>query len=759
MLFTSPLIRIDHIIQVSERITIANTEKLNRDGSVVWIRSLASYNYWKAYELAFARGDSVDRTALIALVNNASLLIALAVVYNAFYVRLKSGRLSLQNLISGLLLGVIAMAVMLNSWTLQPGVVFDTRTVVLGLTGLYFGAIPSLIAVAMTSILRFSMGGDGVYMGIATIISSTGIGLLWRYRRRRVLHDLSLGELYVFGLVVHLAMLACSVLLPSDSIGAFFSFTALPVMIIYPVASMLAGWAMSSQEARRKAEETAKELAATREELGLIFDAAPVAIISLDLDFKVTEWNMAAEKIFGWARSEVIGKPLPFVPASERESHRNLTLAALSGESLRGQMLARVRRDGTEVKVRLHNAPIVNGEGKVEGVLGILEDVTEQYRAEAALKESETRFRELYMNMTSGVAIYEIDKENEVPIFSDMNPAGCGITGVNVESIKGRDVKEVFPGVVEMGLYDKIIEVWKTGKPQHHPAKLYRDNELVFWAENYVYRHGSDEIVAVFDDITQKRRTLEELERRVTERTEELEAANRELEAFAYSVSHDLRAPLRAIKSFTQIISDRYSQSLPDDAKRFFGFILKAGDDMSQLIQGLLDYSRLGRTALNMERVSLAETVDETLEVMAMKIKGENAVVRVGKPLPEVIADRSLLNRILINLLDNAIIYHKPYQAPEINISAEQESGDVILSITDNGMGIDQKFRDRVFEIFQRLHSSEEISGTGLGLALVKKCVELIGGEITLESEPGKGSTFSVKLRGGGDVRSSNTNG
>ncbi|HPX22354.1 MAG TPA: PAS domain S-box protein [Mesotoga sp.] len=688
----------------------------------------------------------MGREAALALVNNAALLISLTVIYSALYIRFKKEKLLLQKIISGLLLGVIAMAVMVDSWELSPGVVFDTRSVVLGLTGLYFGFIPSIITVIMTSILRILMGGSGAAVGVSVIICSATTGLLWRYRRRRALHQMTLVELYLFGIVVHIFMMIGMLFLPADPRNAFFSVAAVPVMLVYPIATALTGWAMSSKEAQLRGEEAVHELSLARKRLAAIVEASPVPIISLDMEYNVTEWNQAAEKVFGWKRSEVIGRPLPIVPEEDVQNHRDLTEKTRSGDYQRGTLLLRKRKDGSKVVVRLHNATIFNEEGQPEGILGILEDVTRQQEAERALKESETRFRELYTNMNTGVAIYKIG-ENDEAVFLDMNPAGCRITGVSRDEIVGRRVEEIFPGVIEMGLYDIIIQVFKSGLSQRHPLKKYKDNRIAFWTDNYVYRHGKDEIVVIFEDITQREKTLEELERRVKKRTAELEAVNKELESFAYSVSHDLRAPLRAIKGFAQIISERYAGALPSEAGRYFDYIVKAGENMSILIQDLLDYSRLGRVALKIEAVSLAHAVDKALDTLCSKIDEERGKITVEGTLHFVEADITLLNRVLANLIENALTYHAPERPPEINISSRREDGYVFLTIKDNGIGIDRKFHNKIFEIFQRLHSADDYQGTGIGLAIVRKCVDLMGGEISLESMPGEGSVFSVKLK------------
>ncbi|RME86070.1 MAG: PAS domain S-box protein, partial [Caldilineae bacterium] len=246
----------------------------------------------------------------------------------------------------------------------------------------------------------------------------------------------------------------------------------------------------------------------------------------------------------------------------------------------------------------------------------------------------------------------------------------------------------------------------------------------------------------------QTRRHALELEERVARRTAELEAANRELEAFAYSVSHDLRAPLRAIQGFAEIIADRYRSHLPEEGRQYFDYIVEAGQNMYAIIQDLLDYSRLGRVALKLEPVSVAETLSSAWQTLSVRAAEEDAHLEVSGPLPTVVADRHLLERMFTNLLDNALTYHRPGEPPHITVSARQQGEDAIIYMRDEGIGIEPRFHNAVFDMFQRLHSSEEYPGTGIGLAIVHKCATLMNGQVGVESEPGRGSTFWIRLPG-----------
>jgi len=690
----------------------------------------------------------MGREAFTALLNNAALLITMVVVYSAFYSKSIPSRLAFRQIISGLLLGLVTLAVMMNSWQLSPGVVFDTRTVVLGLVGLFFGLLPSAIAASMAVVLRLAMGGEGALPGIGTILSSVTVGLFWRYIVKKRVGDHSLLELYLLGVVVHSFMLICMLFLPQQSRDTFFSMTALPVMIIYPLATMVIGWAITDQIARQRGKAAEKELVVMSERLATIVKTSPIAIVSIDLDYNVTGWNEAAEEIFGWKESEVIGKPLPYIEENNREEHWKMNEETLGGSPVRGTRFIRHTKYGREVVVKVYNAPIHDEKGNLAGLFGILEDVTEQSKIELALNESELLFRQLYLNMNIGVAIYRVVNDGDDIVFQDMNPAGCRITGVSSEEILGRSVRAIFPGVMELGLYERILDVWRSGYSQHHPVKEYHDGRLTFWAENFIYKHKANEIVVVFEDVTQREMTLEELETRVKKRTKELEEANSELEAFAYSVSHDLKAPLRAIRGFSKIVFDRYSSLLPEEGSRYLGFIVKAGEDMSELITGLLEYSRVGKASLRREVVSLRDLVSDCISTLGSRVVEEEAEIKVISDLPKVYADRSLLRRALTNLLQNSLTYHKSGEHPEIRIYSNEQNGFVNLTVEDNGIGIEKKFHERIFNIFQRLHTGEEYPGTGIGLAIVKKSIALMGGEVSLESEPDKGARFTIRIEG-----------
>ncbi len=244
-------------------------------------------------------------------------------------------------------------------------------------------------------------------------------------------------------------------------------------------------------------------------------------------------------------------------------------------------------------------------------------------------------------------------------------------------------------------------------------------------------------------EIQQLNQTLEE---RVTQRTEQLEGINNELESFSYSISHDLRAPLRAISGFSQILSTRHRESLNEQGRQYMDYIVEASLRMDQLINDLLDYSRLGRRSLNLRPIPLSEIIDNIFTDFESRLHEIGAKIFIDKELPKIWGDESLLRQIFSNLIENAITYRRKDIQLEIIITCEPNDKGYILKITDNGIGIPQEYREKIFSVFQRLHSEEEYPGTGIGLATVRKALSLLHGSIRVESVVGAGSTFIINL-------------
>lgn len=236
------------------------------------------------------------------------------------------------------------------------------------------------------------------------------------------------------------------------------------------------------------------------------------------------------------------------------------------------------------------------------------------------------------------------------------------------------------------------------------------------------------------------------LESRVEERTEQLKTAMDSLESFLYSVSHDLKTPLRAIRSFAEILDTRFKENLPDKGRHYLGNIVEAATRMDRLIADLLEYSRLGRTQLTREPVDLGSLIRQVIADLSPRIEAEQAIIETAPDWPVLLTDGHHVLRIVANLLENALTFKKEGETARISIDWKHSGDFVAVSVTDKGIGIPSSQFKKIFEIFQRLHSRDLYPGTGIGLAAVRRSVELLGGSISVESTVGEGSTFTFLL-------------
>jgi light-regulated signal transduction histidine kinase (bacteriophytochrome) len=261
-----------------------------------------------------------------------------------------------------------------------------------------------------------------------------------------------------------------------------------------------------------------------------------------------------------------------------------------------------------------------------------------------------------------------------------------------------------------------------------------------------VYRDESGEAIGIFAavrDITD----IKHAEKSLKDLIMELERSNKELQSFAYITSHDLQEPLRTIASFTQLLQRRYEGKLDSDADEFMDYVVNASSRMKEMIHGLLEYSRVGTQGEDFQPTNVEKVLENVLSNLRVTINENDAVITHDN-LPTVIADKRQLNQLFQNIVSNAIKFKKKDEPPKIHISSrnDEEKGEYVFSVSDNGIGMEEQYKHKIFEVFKRLHTINEYNGTGIGLAIAKRIIEMHNGRIWVESELGYGSTFYFTL-------------
>ena len=386
--------------------------------------------------------------------------------------------------------------------------------------------------------------------------------------------------------------------------------------------------------------------------------------------------------------------------------------------------------------------------------LTTIDEAAQRRAFEGVLAESERRFREVLVDVRLAAVI--VDEAGAI-LFA--NRFLLDLTGWEAAEVLGRSWFEKFdPAADRTDALDGYfgLPAGSGAAPQRSPL-VTRDGTVreIEWSSAPV--RDEDGVVvgraSLGYDVTERaaaeaeiRRLNVELEQRVLERTAKLEAANRELETFSYSVSHDLRSPLRAITGFAEILDRRYREQLDAKGRHYLDNIVEGGRHMGVLIEELLEYSRLGRSQVHAEPVELGPILDRLRITLADRIAAGGGTLAVAAPLAVPAGDPVLVEQVLANLLDNAFVYRRPDVAPLVTVSAVRRGARVVVAVADNGLGIAPEFQARIFEPFVRLHTADEYPGTGIGLATVRKAARLMGSEVTLASVEGTGSTFSLDL-------------
>jgi len=506
---------------------------------------------------------------------------------------------------------------------------------------------------------------------------------------------------------------------------------------------------------RKQAQEALRE---SEERYRTLVNHAPVGIV-VHRDGIMRFVNAKLAEIGGIPdpRSLVGKSIMEFIhPASRETARARLIALARAGAPLGPSEYQLVAPDGRVLDMEMQSLPVTY-EGE-DCIISIIHDVTARKLAQQALRESEERYRTLVDNAPVGIVVHAAGAMRFV------NSRMAEIVRVSAPaSLPGRNVMEFLHPVSQDLAAGRIRKAMADGSPL--PAaeeRLIAADGAVVDVETtsvpLVYR-GEHCLMAIVQDITARKfaerqlkaahdQLLEAkalLEERVTERTAQLEDLNKELEAFSYSAAHDLKAPLRRINIFSDMLQKEAAPLLKNGTQEYLANIHKSVGQMTRLVDGLLSLSTTGRRPLDLERVSLTALLEEAIT----EVKTENPCRTIEwgfQPLPVVKCDRAMLRQVFINLLGNAAKYSRGSSPARVEVLYSCTSREHVIGVRDNGVGFDMEYAGKLFGVFQRLHRSEEFEGTGIGLSTVKRIITRHGGRVWAQSEPAKGATFYFSL-------------
>ena len=491
---------------------------------------------------------------------------------------------------------------------------------------------------------------------------------------------------------------------------------------------------------RKRAKRALRE---SEERFRQTFELAASGIAHVDLEGRFTRANRALCRILGYTAEELVGKTVREVSHPEDRGVTDAERARMREgaiDSVHFEKRYR-RKDGETVWVDLTVALVRDGDGQPLYEIAVFDDITERKAADAALRESEARFRSL--TALSSDWYWEQDAQLRFTLVSGGIEESLGIA-------PGEFIGRTRWDGPMLGVSEEDAAAHRALLEAHRPfAEFEFGRRDARGRVHYISASGEP----VFDergvfrgyrgvgrDVT-ARRTAQEALRAAHD---ELARSNAELEQFAYVASHDLQEPLRMVSSYTQLLERRHGDKLQGDAKEFMAFIVDGAARMKQLIEDLLAYSRVGTRGKAFRRTPMEKVFERASANLRAAIE-EGGVELTHDPLPEVEGDESQLVQLMQNLIGNAIKFRAEAE-PRIHVSCSEKEDEFAFAVQDNGIGIEPQYFERIFMVFQRLHDKGQYPGTGIGLAICKKVVDRHGGRIWVESAPGKGSRFVFTL-------------
>ena len=485
-----------------------------------------------------------------------------------------------------------------------------------------------------------------------------------------------------------------------------------------------------------------------------LLEAAPDAMVVVDGAGEIVLLNAQAERQFGYRRDELVGQqvkviiPEGFAERLIADDLRSTADALLQQIGMGIELFGR-REDGTEFPIEIMLSPLESAEGIL--ITAAIRDISARKAAEEALRVALGNFQDLVD--ADIVGVFFARQDGRVFYANDYFLDLLGYTREELEHGEVDWRAMTPPEWLQLtdGALDELREQGSSKPFEKEYMRRDGSRVPVFLADTRLAGPGAN-IAAFVLDISERKRGEDELlalnaelEGRVKTRTAALEAANREMEAFSYSVSHDLRAPLRSIDAFSQILLREHAAGLDPEARRVLDIVVRNAQHMGQLIDDLLTLSRVGRKNLDRTPVDMEPLARSVVEELQAAQPGRTVEFDIG-PLASAFGDAGLLRQVWVNLFDNAVKFTGPVQLAKVEVRCEPGPRECRFTVRDNGVGFDPRYSDKLFQPFQRLHQTSEFEGTGIGLAIVARIVRRLGGEVWADGAPGEGATFGFSL-------------
>jgi len=483
---------------------------------------------------------------------------------------------------------------------------------------------------------------------------------------------------------------------------------------------------------KKRAEQTLRE---SEEKFKGLLESAPDAMVIVNEEGKIILINQQTVNLFGYTKEELNNQKVEIlVPGNFQDKHIQHRANYFKDPRIRvmgaGFELFALRKDGSQFPVEISLSPLQTTEGIL--VSAAIRDITERKKSNQLLRESEEKFQKAFQSSAAGITLTRLSDSK----YRDVNDAFIKLTGYTKEEIIDHTSAELGI-IVDFNKREEISEqIREKGFAKNFEITIMNKpgNKLeVLGAAETIELNGEKYAITIIYDITERKRA-----------EEQLETANKELEAFSYSVSHDLRAPLRIIDGYAEILTTEYKVKLDEEGKRVLSVITENARKMGKLIDDLLNLSRMGRKEMIVQKVDMTRLVKSIIAENEFS-KTKTEIIRIDK-LEPAYCDSSLIRQVWINLISNAVKYTSGNKEPLIEINSTKEETEIIYSVKDNGVGFDMKYADKLFGVFQRLHKTTEYEGTGVGLALVHRIITRHRGRVWSEAEKDKGAVFYFSL-------------